>query len=245
MSFKTIQQDFGVTVDLGSYSFIFSDKTHTITDLSNGNVRITRRVDGIHELYIAPISSFVNLQGNAVATDFVELETYLKTNVGGATAGAGLTKSGTELSLKIASATELGGFKLGTGLAIDGTGKLSATAISEQTKTVSSQDAMMALPSFAGGYRVNRTDTQRLYYLNGGDDPNTLSNWIEGPSTALSVLTFNDRNGAVAPQKGDYKSSMIKVTHDDTGANGFFGIDNNGIYWDDGFDQLDNNGDTV
>ena len=41
MAFKTIQEDFGVTVDLGNYMFTFSDKSHTLVDLTNGKVRIT------------------------------------------------------------------------------------------------------------------------------------------------------------------------------------------------------------
>lgn len=245
MAFKTIQQDFGVTVDLGNYMFVFSDKRHTLTDLSGGNVRITRKIDGLHEIFNTAISNFVDLNGDAVATDFASLDAYLKTNVGGAVAGTGLSKSGSVLNLDVAGVDSLGGIKIGTGLSIDGTGKVSATATSEETVTVSSQAAMLALPQQSGGYRVNRTDEERLYYLNSGDDPAVLGNWTQGPSTALAVLTFNGRNGAVLPQKGDYKSSMVKVTHDNTGTNGFFGIDNNGIYWDDGFDALDNNGDTV
>lgn len=248
MAFKTIQQDFGVTVDLGNYMFTYSDKTHSMTDLTAGEskkVRITRKIDGLHEIFSTDIANFVDTNGDAVATDFASLKVYLETNAGGATAGTGLTKSGSTLNLKTASVDELGGIKIGTGLSIDGAGKLSATASSEETVTVASEAAMLLLPQQAGGYRVNRTDVERLFYLNSGDDPSVIGNWTQGPSTALSVLTFGGRNGAVTPQKGDYKSSMVKVTHDDTSVNGFFGIDNAGIYWDDSYDALDNDGNTV
>jgi len=245
MAFKTIQEDFGVTVDLGNYMFTFSDKSHTLVDLTDGKVRITRNIDGLSEIFSTPISNFVNLAGDAVATTFAELDTYLKTNVGGATAGTGLTKDGTAINLKTASISELGGIKIGTGLSIDGDGKVSATATSEETVTVSSEAAMLLLPQQQGGYRVNRTDLERLYYLNSGQDPSVIGNWTAGPSTALAVLTFNGRNGAVEPQKGDYKSSMIKMTHDNTGVNGFLGIDDTGIYWDSSYDSLNNDGDSV
>ena len=243
--FKTIQEDFGVTIDLGNYRFTFSEKSHALTDLGSSNVRITRRIDGLSEIFNTATSNFVDLNGDAVATTFAELDTYLKANVGGASAGDGLSKSGSVISLDIAGVNSLGGVKIGTGLSIDGTGKLSATASSEETVTVSDEAAMLSLPQAAGGYRVNRLDVERLYYLNSGEDPAVLVNWTQGPSTALAVLTFNGRNGAVLPQKGDYKSSMVKVTNDTTGVNGFFGIDTNGIYWDDGFDALDNNGDVI
>lgn len=241
--FKTIQQDFGVSIDLGNYSFVFSDKTHILSNLGNDKVRISRRVDGLHEIFTTDISNFTDLLGAPVAANFIELDTYLKENVGGATAGVGLTKTGTDINLEVAGVESLGGIKVGTGLSIDGNGKLSATATSEKTVTVSDEAAMLALPLQAGGYRVNRLDVERLYYLNSNEDPAVLGNWTVGPSTALAVLSFNGRVGVVTPEKGDYKSSQIKVTHDDTGANGFFGIDNNGFYWDDGYDSLDSNGD--
>lgn len=243
--FKTIQQDFGVTVDLGNYQFTFSEKTHTLVDLGTGKVRITRDIDGLSEIFNTDISNFTDLSGDPVATTFAELDAYLKANIGGASAGDGLSKSGSVLSLDVAGVNTLGGVKVGTGLSIDGSGKLSATASSEETVTVSDEAAMLSLPQLAGGYRVNRLDVERLYYLNSGEDPAVLVNWTQGPSTALAVLSYNGRNGAVVPQKGDYKSSMVKVTNDDTGVNGFIGIDNTGIYWDDGFDALDNNGDAI
>lgn len=245
MAFKTIQQDFGVTVDLGNYMFVFSDKSHTLTDLSGGNVRITRKIDGLHEIFNTAISNFVDLNGDAVAADFAELDTYLKTNAGGAVAGTGLSKSGSVLNLDVAGVDALGGIKIGTGLSIDGTGKVSATATSEETVTVASEAAMLALPQQAGGYRVNRTDLERLYYLNSGEDPAVLGNWTAGPSTALAVLTFNGRNGVVTPEKGDYKGSMVRMPDTTTGTNYYLEIDNGELYLNDGYDSLDTNGDTV
>lgn len=243
--FKTIQQDFGVTVDLGNYMFVFSDKSHTLTDLTNNKVRISRKIDGIHEIFNTNIASFVDLNGSSVATTFAELDTYLKANVGGAVAGTGLNKSGSILNLSIAGVSTLGGVKIGTGLAIDGSGKISATATSEETVTVSNEAAMLALPMQAGGYRVNRTDLERLYYLNSGEDPAVLANWTAGPSTALAVLTFNGRNGAVLPEKGDYKVSMVRVPDTTTGTNYYLEIDNGELYLNDGYDTLDNNGDSI
>lgn len=245
MPFKTIQQDFGVTVDLGNYMFVFSDKSHVLSDLGAGNARISRRIDGLHEIFNSAISNFVDVDNNPVATTFTEFEVYLKANIGDATAGLGLTKTGSELNIKIASAGEVGGVMIGTGLSIDGSGRLSATATSESTVTVLSEAAMLLLPQQSGGYRVNRADVERLFYLNSNEDPAVIGNWTQGPSTALAVLTFNGRNGAVTPEKGDYKSSMVRVTHDDTGANGFIGIDNAGLYWDNSYDALDNNGDAI
>lgn len=241
--FKTIQQDFGVTVDLGNYMFIFSDKSHTLTDLAGDNVRISRKIDGLHEIFNTTISNFVDLNDDPVATTFAELDTYLKTNVGGATAGNGLSKSGSALNLDIAGADTLGGVKIGTGISVDGEGKISATATSEETVTVASEAEMLLLPQQTGGYRVNRTDEERLYYLNSGDDPAIIGSWTAGPSTALAVLTFNGRNGAVTPQKGDYKASTIPLKDETTNTNYFLAIDNGELFLDDGYDSLDNNGD--
>lgn len=243
--FKTIQEDFGVTIDLGNYRFTFSDKSHILTDLGSNNVRITRRIDGLSEIFNTALSNFVDLNGDAVATTFAELDTYLKANVGGASAGTGLSKSGSVISLDVAGVNSLGGVKVGTGLSIDGEGKLSATASSEETVTVSDEAAMLALPQVAGGYRVNRLDIERLYYLNSGEDPAVLGNWTAGPSTALAVLTFNGRNGAVLPEKGDYKGSMVRMPDSTTGANYYLEIDNGELYLNDGYDALNNNGDPV
>lgn len=181
-----------------------------------------------------------NFQGYIDTTG--SLTVYELDNTGGGTevlAGTGLNKSVDTFNLKIASDADLGGIKVGTGLTIDGNGQLSASATSEVTVTVADQTEMLALTQVLGGYRANRLDEQRLYYLNSNEDPGVIGNWIQGPSTANTVLSFSSRNGQVTPEKGDYKSSMVKVAHDNTGVNGFFGIDDTGIYWDDGFDALD------
>jgi hypothetical protein len=154
------------------------------------------------------------------------------------TFGDGLKKAGNSITLAkagVGSGEKIGGIKIGTGLAITEDGTVSATASSESTVTVANETEMLALPISAGGYRVNRTDLEQIYYLNSGDNPATLGNWIAGPSTALAVLTWNNRNGSVMPQNGDYTMRQIKVVHDDSGAEGFFGIDNNGIYFDPSF----------
>jgi len=49
-----------------------------------------------------------------------------------------------------------------------------------------------------------------------------------------SVEDATPRTGTIVPATGDYTQAQIHTIHDDTAVTGFFGIDNTGIYWDDG-----------
>ena len=91
---------------------------------------------------------------------------------------------------------------------------------------------MLALPQISNLYIVTRTDVDKLFYLNANEDPAEITNWEEGASVGDTVSSFNGRSGAVVPAKGDYTQKQIKTIHDDTAAEGWFGIDDIGIYWE-------------
>ena len=131
-----------------------------------------------------------------------------------------------------ASATEYGMVKVGPTMTIDGDGKLDANVAAAEKKAVSDEAAMLALPQISNLYIVTRTDVDKLFYLNANEDPAEITNWEEGASVGDTVSSFNGRSGAVVPATGDYNQKQIKTIHDDTAAEGWFGIDNTGIYWE-------------
>ena len=131
-----------------------------------------------------------------------------------------------------AGATEYGMVKVGPTMTIDGDGKLDANVAAAEKKAVSDETAMLALPQISNLYIVTRTDVDKLFYLNANEDPAEIGNWEEGASVGDTVSSFNGRSGAVVPATGDYNQKQIKTIHDDTAAEGWFGIDNTGIYWE-------------
>ncbi len=145
----------------------------------------------------------------------------------------------------VMSGSNLGMAKLGVTMSIDEDGVLNTAISPTGIKIVSDEDDRLLIPVSGGAILAIQQDTGFTYGIEADQDTSVVGNWKQIGTVATNVVSFNDRNGAVVPQKGDYKSSMIKVTHDDTGVNGYIGIDNNGIYWDSSFDSLDNNGDLV
>ena len=133
-----------------------------------------------------------------------------------------------------ASGTEYGMVKIGHTMSIDGNGKLDANVAAAEKKAVSDETAMLALPQISNLYIVTRTDVDKLFYLNANEDPAEITNWEEGASVGDTVSTFNGRSGAVLPATGDYTQKQIKTIHDNNNTEGWFGIDDTGIYYDDG-----------
>lgn len=118
-----------------------------------------------------------------------------------------------------------------TGLQVDGSGRLSASASSEVTKVLANETAMLNLAAEPlRPYRVIRLDTNRLYFLNAGDSPSVLSNWFVGPSIDQVVLSFNNRTGAVVPEFGDYDTDLLKVVDKTSATTHKFVLDNGKLY---------------
>lgn len=230
--YKCIHTEFGVDVSLNkSKYFQYNDLTHFVTDLGSNRVRITRKIDGIHELYDSPVSDFTDLNGIPVATTPAELSSYFATKIGAVKAGEGVAVNGNTVSVIAGGPATIGGYKVGTGLMVDGSGRLSASASSEVTKVIATEEEMLALAAEElRPYRVIRLDTKRLYYLNAGDSPAVLSNWFEGPSLETTVLSFKGRTGAIEPELGDYNFDIIELTDKSTSATHKFVIDGGNLY---------------
>lgn len=74
---------------------------------------------------------------------------------------------------------------------------------------VANQAARLALPASNKFIIAIQSDVQRQFYLEGGQNPSVLANWVDGGSTAASVTAFNGRTGAVVPQSGDYTAAQV------------------------------------
>lgn len=130
--------------------------------------------------------------------------------------------------------TVLGMAKLGATMSISGAGELNTAVSPTGIKIVADEAGRLALPQSGGAILAIQQDNGFTYGTEAGQDTSINENWKQIGTVATNVVSFNGRNGAVVPTSGDYDQKQIKTVHDDTGAEGFFGIDNNGIYWDSG-----------
>jgi hypothetical protein len=112
----------------------------------------------------------------------------------------------------IASTSVVGAIKVGAGLAVTGLGTLSSVASPTQTTVVANQAARLAIPTSALAKSAIQTDTNIIYYINGGDDPSISGNWINGGSVAASVQSFKARTGVVVPAFEDYTLELVPQT---------------------------------
>lgn len=230
--YKCIPVAFGVDISVNRSSFFHFDiKTHMVTDLGEGKVRITRRIDGLHELYTSNLTDYTDVNGNVISTTASGLTAYFSIGAEGVKAGEGIAVSGNTVSVLAGGPATLGGYKVGTGLMVDGEGNLSATAVSESTKVLNTEAEMLSLAAeMLRPYRIIRLDTKRLYYLNAGSSPSVLANWLVGPSIEAAVVTFKSRSGAVVPEYGDYNSDLIPLVDKTTATSFKFVIDNGSLF---------------
>lgn len=134
----------------------------------------------------------------------------------------------------VMSSAAIGMAKLGVTMTVDGNGVLNTTVSPTSIKIVANQANRLALPQSTGTTLVIQQDNGNTYGLEANLDPSTALNWKQIGTVATDVVSFNGRIGAVVPVIGDYTQKQIKTVHDTTLAEGWFGIDNTGIYWDDG-----------
>jgi hypothetical protein len=231
MKFKCIAYSTGVDVSINSSVFFtYRKQTHLITELSDGNVRVSRRIDNLVELLSEPLSNFVYLDGTQISTTFEGLATFFNTDRL-VSAGEGISAVDGVVSVLAGGPSTLGGFKVGTGLTVDGQGRLSASSASEVTKVLATEAEMLAQATeMLRPYRIIRLDTKRLYYLNAGDSPAVLENWFEGPSIETTVLSFKGRTGVVDPAFADYNFELIPLTDKTTSADNKLVIDDNKLF---------------
>lgn len=75
--------------------------------------------------------------------------------------------------------------------------------------TVPDQSARYALPISDKFRIVLQLDTNIQWYLDANQDSSVPANWAEGGYVGTQVISFNGRNGAVAPQTGDYTAAQV------------------------------------
>lgn len=219
MAYKCIPFSGGVDVSVNeSNYFTFRSQTHNLINTGNGNVRIQRKIDMLFEVLDTPITDFVDTNENVIATTFAQLSTYFLADRN-VMAGEGVSVVNGTVSIVAGGPSTLGGFKVGTGLTVDGSGRLSASATSEITRVLNTEAEMLALPvEELRSYRVIRLDTKRLYYTNAGATPSVLGNWFVGPSIEAAVLSFKGRTGVIEPALGDYNFDLVTAVDKTTSA---------------------------
>lgn len=134
----------------------------------------------------------------------------------------------------VMSETILGMAKLGATMSVNGNGELDTAISPTGIKIVADETARLAIPVSGGAILAIQQDTGFTYGIEASEDTSVIGNWRQIGTVATSVVSFNGRNGAVLPANGDYTQDQIKTVHDDTAVEGWFGIDNTGIYWNDG-----------
>ena len=233
--YKCIRVAFGVDISVNRSSFFHFDiKTHMVTDLGEGKVRITRRIDGLHELYTSNATDYTDVDGNVISTTAAGLTDYFSIGAEGVKAGEGVAVNNGAVSVVAGGPSTLGGYKVGTGLMVDGTGKLSATAASEVTKVLATEAEMLSLATeMLRPYRIIRLDTKKLYYLNAGVSPSVLANWFVGPSIETAVVSFKGRTGVVEPSIGDYTLDTVQAIDKTTSTTYKLVVDNNKLFMED------------
>lgn len=99
---------------------------------------------------------------------------------------------------------------------LDSNGKIPSSLldlIKSSYVAVPDQAARLALAKTDNLTIAAQTDIDTLFYLNGGQDPSVVSNWVKGQSATVSGVSrvFN-RTGDITAQAGDYNSEQITET---------------------------------
>ena len=178
--------------------------------------------------------------GNATlpwfALDTTEFEDEPLLDAGAA--GEGLTHDAVTNTLNVAvgSANTVGGYKIGSGLAVDGNGKIYSTVSGSIVVVVADLVARNALPQIAQSYTCNVQSENRIYYLNSNLDPSDDVNWTLGPTTEASVTGFKGKGdtdarvGVIEATQGDYTSDEITYKDATTNKTYKLVIENSVVY---------------
>lgn len=140
------------------------------------------------------------------------------------------------IALKAGSTTQIGGYKVGSGLAVDGDGRLYSTVSGSIVTSVADLVERAALPQIAQSYTCNVISENRIYYLNANQDPSVDSNWQLGPTTEASVTGFKGKGdidarvGVVEANRGDYTNQEITYEDETTGIKRILVIDDGVVY---------------
>jgi len=134
----------------------------------------------------------------------------------------------------VMSSTKLGMAKLGATMSITGNGELNTSVSPTGIKIVADESARLAIPMSGGAILAIQQDNGFTYGIEANEDTSVALNWSRIGTVATNVVSYNGRNGAVLPTTGDYTQDQIKTVHDDTLVEGWLGVDNGGVYWNDG-----------
>ena len=75
----------------------------------------------------------------------------------------------------------------------------------------------------------------RIWYLNADADPSVIGNWVQGPSVADTVASFegasgSPRVGAVVASVGDYTLDMVQTADTSTDTQYYLEITDGKLY---------------
>lgn len=130
------------------------------------------------------------------------------------------------LTLKSATASELGGIKIGGTLQIDGSGVVNVAISPTAIKIVADETARLAIPQSTGAQLVIQQDTGVTWGIEANQDPSVPANWKSLGSTATSVVSFNGRIGGVTPEFDDYQADLVPATDQTDGKKYVFAVQN-------------------
>jgi hypothetical protein len=158
--------------------------------------------------------------------------------LGSDSAGDGLTfdVDTNTLNVTVGTADDIGGFKVGSGLAVDVNNRLYSTVSGSIVVVVADLTARNALPQIAQSYTANVQSENRIYYLNSNLNPSVDANWTLGPTTEASVTGFKGKGdtaarvGVIEATQGDYTSDEITYKDATTNKKYKLVIDDGAVY---------------
>ena len=217
------------------YAFADSLDKHPFIDFLNGQSYTIKLIsEAGQEITVYAQDGNAALPWFALDTTEFEDEVIL----GAGSAGDGLTHDAATNTLNIATGTTdvTGGFKVGSGLAVDVNGKLYSTVSGSIVVVVADLTARNALPQIAQSYTCNVQSENRIYYLNSNLDPSVDGNWTLGPTTEASVTGFKGKGdtdarvGVIEATRGDYTSEEITYKDATTSKTYKLVIENSVVY---------------
>lgn len=121
------------------------------------------------------------------------------------------TVTGDSRYLLVTEANKANGY-----LQLDTTGKIPISFLQSLTArhvTVVNQAARLALTTYSNLTICAQADINTIFYLNGGDNPAVLTNWITGQSATVSgVSSVFGRTDSIVATAGDYNADQITET---------------------------------
>lgn len=213
----------GLDLSVGENHIVFADTPlgQPFIDVLNGQTYVVRIFDADGQFFDVRAEQGGSTAWWAIDTTAFEDKEVLDAG----SAGDGLQFDDIErkIALQAASTDQIGGVKVGVGLAMDGP-TLYSTVSGSITESVPDEAARLALPQIAQSYtviQVNDPDNGMpsfVYYLGANKDPSVEDNWIKGGSTSAAVLGFKGagdstpREGIIEATRGDYTGEEITFT---------------------------------